>query len=128
MLAVSYWSHKVLRWMGPWLLMVAFASNLWLVDLPWARALLGAQVSAYALGFAAPLLRKVPVIGRMANGAWYFMVLNAALLIGTIKFLAGRAAPVWKATPRTAEILQMARAHSSQVKAVSGSREDRSTA
>jgi cellulose synthase/poly-beta-1,6-N-acetylglucosamine synthase-like glycosyltransferase len=128
MLAVSYWSHKVLRWMGPWLLMVAFASNLWLVDFPWARALLGAQVSAYALGFAAPLLRKVPVIGRMANGAWYFMVLNAALLIGTIKFLAGRAAPVWKATPRTAEILQMARAHSSQVKAVSGSQEDRSTA
>ena len=128
MLAVSYWSHKVLRWTGPWLLMVAFASNLWLVDIPWARALLGAQVSAYALGFAAPLLRKVPVIGRTANGAWYFMVLNAALLIGTIKFLAGRAAPVWKATPRTAEILQMARAHSSQVKAVSGSQEDRSTA
>jgi cellulose synthase/poly-beta-1,6-N-acetylglucosamine synthase-like glycosyltransferase len=128
MLALSYWSHKVLRWMGPWLLIVAFASNLWLADLIWAQALLWVQVSAYALGFAAPLLRPVPFIGRTVNAAWYFMALNAALLIGTITFLAGRAAPVWKATPRTAEILQMAHAHSGRAKVASGSQEDGSAA
>ena len=111
MLAVSYWSHKVLRWMGPWLLMAAFASNLWLLDRPWAQTLLGAQASAYALGFAAPLLRPLPMIGRTATAAWYFMVLNVALLFGMVKYLAGRAAPVWQTTPRTAELLPMAPAH-----------------
>lgn len=110
MLAVSYWSHKVLRWTGPWLLIVAFASNLWLVDRSWAQALLGAQASAYTLGFVSPLLRRVPLIGRTATAAWYFMVLNVALLLGTVKYLAGRAAPVWQTTPRTAEILQMVHA------------------
>ena len=118
LLALSYWSHKVLRWMGPWLLIVMFVSNVFLVDRQWALALLWAQVSVYALGLAAPLLRAVPFLGRAANGAWYFMVLNVALLMGTIKFLSGRAAPVWKATPRTAEILEVSRVQTHRVKAI----------
>ena len=128
MLALSYWSHKVLRWMGPWLLIMAFVSNLWLVDLPWAQALLGAQIFIYVVGLTASLLRPVPFIGQIANGVWYFMVLNAALLIGTIRFLTGRSAPVWKATPRTGEILQMAHTRSGRAKVVSGSQEGGSAA
>jgi len=127
-LALSYWSHKVLRWTGSGLLLVAFTSNLWLLDRPWAAAVFFAQVSFYMFGFGAPLLRRLPWIGRMASGAWYFMVLNAALLIGAVKFLLGRAAPVWKATPRTAEMMQMAQVRSRRAKAVSGSQEDRSAA
>ena len=128
LLALSYWSHKVLRWMGPWLLIVMFASNVFLIDRQWAQTLLWAQVSVYVLGLAAPLLRVVPFLGRAANGAWYFMVLNVALLIGTIKFLSGRAAPVWKATPRTTEILPVAHAHRGRTKVVSGSQEGGSAA
>jgi cellulose synthase/poly-beta-1,6-N-acetylglucosamine synthase-like glycosyltransferase len=128
MLALSYWSHKVLRWAGPGLLLVAFTSNLWLLDRPWATTVFAAQVSFYMLGFAAPLLRCLPWIGRMASSAWYFMVLNAALLIGTVKFLTGRAAPVWKATPRTADIMQMAHMRSGRAEAVQSSQEDSSAA
>jgi len=128
MLALSYWSHKVLRWLGPWLLIIIFISNLLLVDLRWAHALLWAQVSVYTVGFAAPLVRAVPFLGRAAYGTWYFMVLNAALLIGTIKFLAGRATPMWEATPRTADVLQIGRARPSRGRMVSGSQEDESAA
>ena len=123
MLAVSYWSHKVLRWMGPGLLIGAMASNLWLADRPWARALLLTQISAYALGLCAPLLRSVPALGRLAMASWYFMVLNAALLLGAIKYLAGRSAPVWQRTSRTAEVANLARGRS-RATTVAGSHED----
>lgn len=106
MLALSYWSHKVLRWLGPWLLILAFVSNLLLLDRPWGRALMALQGAGYTLGIAAPLVRRLPVVGRTATAASYFIALNAALLLGALKFLSGRSAPVWQTTPRTAEILQ----------------------
>lgn len=124
MLAASYWSHKILRWMGPLLLLTMFAANLWLADRPWGRGLLMAQVAVYALGFASSWLRSVPVIGRLATGIWYFMVLNAALLLGALKYLSGRAAPVWQRTPRTAEAMQRLRTHRDHRKAAARSQED----
>jgi len=128
MFAVSYWSHKVLRWMGPWLLIGTFVSSLWLVDRAWSRALLGAQLLAYGMGLAVPLFGRVPVIGRMAIAAWFFIVLNAAILIGTVKFLTGRAAPTWLTTPRTAEIRSITSALGARVQAVPEGREERPAA
>lgn len=124
MLAVSYWSHKIVRWIGPVLLLTAFVANLWLADRPWGRVLLIAQVAVYALGLAALWLRSVPVIGQLATGVWYFMVLNAALLIGTLKYLSGRAAPIWQRTPRTAERMQRLRTQRGHRKAAPRSQED----
>jgi cellulose synthase/poly-beta-1,6-N-acetylglucosamine synthase-like glycosyltransferase len=124
MLAFTYWSHKIIRWLGPVLLLTAFVSNLFLADRAWGRALLIVQLTAYALGLASPLLARVPVIGQAATGAWYFMVINAALLLGTCKYITGRAAPVWQRTPRTAERLERLRAHRGQRKAAARSQED----
>ena len=124
MLAVSYWSHKIVRWIGPVLLLTAFVANLWLADQPWGRILLIAQVAVYALGLAALWLSNVPVIGRLATGVWYFMVLNAALLIGTLKYLSGRAAPTWQRTPRTPERKQRLRTQRGHRKAAPRSQED----
>jgi cellulose synthase/poly-beta-1,6-N-acetylglucosamine synthase-like glycosyltransferase len=124
MLAFTYWSHKIIRWLGPVLLLTAFVSNLFLADRPWGRALLIAQLAGYALGFASSLFARVPVIGPAATGAWYFMVINAALLLGTFKYVTGRAAPVWQRTPRTAERVQRLRAHRGQRKAAARSQED----
>jgi len=124
MLAFSYWSHKIIRWMGPVLLMTAFIANLFLADRPWGRALLIGQVAVYALGFASSWFRSVPVIGRVATGVWYFMVLNAALLLGTLKYLSGRSAPVWQRTSRAAERTQRLRAHRGHMKAAARSRGD----
>ncbi|HET8722466.1 MAG TPA: glycosyltransferase family 2 protein [Nitrospira sp.] len=103
MLALCYWSHKILRWIGPALLVIVFVSNCWLVEYPWGRALLTAQIAFYGLGLAAPWLRNLPILGPVSTGVWYFIVLNAALLLGALKYLTGRAAPVWQRTPRKAE-------------------------
>jgi cellulose synthase/poly-beta-1,6-N-acetylglucosamine synthase-like glycosyltransferase len=104
MLAVSYWSHKVLRWLGPALLPALMASNVALLDHPWAQWLFGAQCACYTLGLAAPWLRLIPWLGRIATAVSYFIVLNAALLVGFIKFFSGKAGQTWQTTPRTAEM------------------------
>ena len=104
MLAVSYWSHKVLRWMGPGLLAAAAASNLFLLDRPWGRGLFAAQLTGYGLAALAPRLRRVPGIGRLAAAARYFVVLNAALAWGFLRCLRGQAGPAWQTTSRTAEL------------------------
>jgi cellulose synthase/poly-beta-1,6-N-acetylglucosamine synthase-like glycosyltransferase len=118
MLAVSYWSHKIVRWLGPALLVIACVGNIWLLDRPWGRALFLVQLAVYSIGFAAPMLRRLPLISQMATGVWYFMVLNAALLLGTLKYLAGRATPVWQRTPRTGERIPHLRAYRSHTKPV----------
>ena len=123
MLALSYWSHKILRWMGPALLLTAFLSNLWLMDRAWGFAALTVQVGAYALGCVSSSLRNVPALGKVATGMWYFMVLNAALLLGTLKYVTGRAAPVWQRTPRTAEMHRL-RTQRERATAASRSQED----
>ena len=124
MLALSYWSHKILRWMGPALLMMIFMANLWLLEYPWARALLVGQAAFYGLGFASFWLRKVPVLGQLSTGIWYFMVLNAALLLGMLKYVTGRAAPVWQRTPRTAERMPRHRTPRGHKTAAARSEED----
>lgn len=124
MLALTYWSHKIIRWVGPELLLTAFVANLWLIDRPWERRLFAAQLAFYSVGFASSRLRTIPVFGWLATGIWYFMVLNSALLIGTLKSMCGRAAPVWQRTPRTAERMQRVLMHREQTKAAARSQRD----
>ncbi|HKT34006.1 MAG TPA: glycosyltransferase family 2 protein [Nitrospira sp.] len=124
MLAVSYWSHKALRWLGPALLLTVFLANLWLMDQAWGRAALFAQVGLYGLGCASSWLRTVPLVGKLATGIWYFMVINAALLLGTLKYVTGRAAPVWQRTSRTAELMHRIRTRPTRVKAAARSQKD----
>ncbi len=104
MLALSYWSHKIFRWFGPVLLITAFVSNVWLLDQRWAQVVLALQLAAYGHGLASRWIRPIPVLGRVATGAWYFMVLNAALFLGFVKFISGTARPTWRTTSRTAEV------------------------
>ena len=46
--------------------------------------------------------RHVPIVGKAATGARYFLVLNAALLLGFVRFASGLARPTWDTTPRRA--------------------------
>jgi cellulose synthase/poly-beta-1,6-N-acetylglucosamine synthase-like glycosyltransferase len=100
MVALAYGSHKVVRWFGPWLLLVALAGSLAAADRALFRGLFAAQLTAYGLA-AAPALRRVPVMGRVASIARYFVVLNVGLALGSVRFVLGRQRPTWTTTPRT---------------------------
>jgi len=101
--ALALWSHKALRLAGPFLLLAALGANLWLVGESFYQLLFAAQAAVYGLGASAGKLRSVPLLGRAASVARYFIVLNAALAVGCVKYALGMASPVWNRTVRTAE-------------------------
>jgi cellulose synthase/poly-beta-1,6-N-acetylglucosamine synthase-like glycosyltransferase len=99
--AFALWSHKVLRWLTPQALLVALLTNLALAgSSPIYTALLAAQIGGYlfaALGLleVAPKPLRVP-----ANAAAHFVEMNAALLVGFIKFSRGAQGQAWSRTER----------------------------
>jgi len=100
MVALAYFSHKVLRWAGPLLLLIAFLANVWLLAYPLFRWLLAAQVGFYSLGLLATRLRVAPVVRLPAAAARYFIVLNVGLLLGFLRFVVGAQRPFWGTAPR----------------------------
>lgn len=100
MVALTYFSHKVLRWLGPWFLLAGFGGNFWLLGKPFFDLLFLGQLSFYTLGLGAALFRRVPALGLLATAARYFLVLNAGLFLGFARLSFGVARPTWATSPR----------------------------
>ncbi len=97
MVALSYFSHKVLRWLGPWLMLTSFVASLGLLGHPLFRWLFFGQLGFYGLGLIAAL---APLLRLAASGARYFIALNVALLLGFVRFTLGAQRPFWSTAPR----------------------------
>jgi cellulose synthase/poly-beta-1,6-N-acetylglucosamine synthase-like glycosyltransferase len=102
--AFTYLSHKILRWLGPFFLMGAMATNLLLWNVPFFRVALFAQVAFYAFAvFGA----YVPPRIRLLKPLWLstmFAGMNVALLFGFWRWISGSQKAAWKRTARLAEI------------------------
>jgi cellulose synthase/poly-beta-1,6-N-acetylglucosamine synthase-like glycosyltransferase len=100
MIALIYFSHKVLRWLGPWFLLAGLIGTVMLTDEPLFQVLLVGQVIFYLLAIAGKTLRRLPAIGGLAVAARYFVILNAGLFVGLVKLSLGAARPTWATAPR----------------------------
>lgn len=93
--AISLWSHKLLRWLVPFFLVGLFGSNLFLLDDTFGRATLVAQISFYAVALSGLAMRE-----RRLGFPWSvpasFCVVNVASFLGVIKCLSGRTSGKWK--------------------------------
>jgi len=101
--AVAFWSHKVLRWLTPFLLPPAFvASGFMTMRHPFWQAAFAAQICFYGGAAVGGLLSR----GRRAPGpfraAYYFLAINTALAIGMIRGMLGLQRPAWQRTVRGA--------------------------
>jgi cellulose synthase/poly-beta-1,6-N-acetylglucosamine synthase-like glycosyltransferase len=102
LLAARLASHKLLRWLVPFLLLGALAVSLALADRwPYRAAPLAAGLGALAFAVGAAARRRgrpVPFPLRL----WvYFCVVNAAAARGVVDFLRGRRRAVWAASATT---------------------------
>jgi len=108
-LAFSFLSHKVLRWIGPLLLIAAFVSSLAIV-LHQHGTMCGAN-AVYLIGFLGLcMLFLMPVLDLLMRKAnvhvfairllSYFCSVNLALLIGMFRFMRGVKSGTWKPTER----------------------------
>lgn len=93
----AFWSHKVLRWFGPFFLLGAIAANLMMPWNPLSLAALSLQLLFYLL---AGLGAIVPGRKLIFSAPHYFVLINIALLLGFFRFLTGRQAAAWQRTAR----------------------------
>ncbi len=93
-----YFSHRVLRWMTPFFLILALVLNALLAARQTIyQVLLMAQCVAYALMVVVHLrgVRWKPIYAP-----YYFLFLNVAILVGFIKNTLGMQKAVWESTKR----------------------------
>ena len=97
----SFLSHKVLRWLGPLFLIIAFITSALLSG--WNEiyeAMFISQVILLLLALLDFLLKKVRINFFILRFVSYFYAMNLALLIGFFKYLNGIKTNVWKPTER----------------------------
>ncbi|HUK24531.1 MAG TPA: glycosyltransferase [Terriglobales bacterium] len=92
--AIALWSHKLLRWLVPYFLLIAFLANLFLLHGRFFFATLALQIAFYALavvGVAAS--RRVKSLWSIPAS---FCVMNFAALLATLQCISGRTSGRWK--------------------------------
>ncbi|GGF25889.1 glycosyltransferase [Hymenobacter cavernae] len=101
--AFAFWSHKVLRWYTPQLLLLMLLANVVLVvrGTGWfyQLSLLG-QLGLPVLVGLDWLLRRVGFHSRILRFITHFYSMNAALLLGWWRYLRGIKTTVWQPTQR----------------------------
>ncbi|GHE89389.1 glycosyltransferase family 2 protein [Thalassotalea profundi] len=102
--SICYWSHKVLRWFAPHLMLIILLSNLFLINsAPYLLLFIG-QILFYGIGFYGQ--RKIDS-GEKVNGIVaiisFFLSMNIALGQGFFKFLKGHKSGGWQRTARSGD-------------------------
>ncbi len=93
--AWMFWSHKVLRWLVPFLLLQIFCANLFLLHQPLYQAAFAAQVGFYAaaaLGYVLEGRRPLP---WWLSFPYYFAGANLALFLGCLRSLTRAGSATW---------------------------------
>jgi cellulose synthase/poly-beta-1,6-N-acetylglucosamine synthase-like glycosyltransferase len=98
--AFCYFSHRVLRWIAPVLLLAAFLCSLVMIPRPIFAILAGAQSAFYLAALLGYRRKKNGQPVRPFSLPFHFSLMNLALLFGLFKYLSGRRSLVWTSTPR----------------------------
>lgn len=101
--AFTFANHKLLRWIGPFLLLIGLAGSAALARHQWFAALFAAQVVFYTLALAAGRVPNQPRFLRVLRLPAMFTLMNAALFVGFVRWARGRQSAAWRRTERTAE-------------------------
>lgn len=98
----AFWSHKGLRWTGPFLLLGAMVSSIGLGAMnPWFLPLAGGFAGVFLMAAADRFFgkRNGPHV-KLFRFARYFLSMNLALFLGFLDFLKGPRTSVWEPTRR----------------------------
>lgn len=105
--AFSFLSHKILRWLGPVFLILIFASNIFLFqDSTFYRIAFFVQIGLMTLPLIDYLLEKCRIQIILLRFIAHFYSMNAALLLGLVKYTKGVKSNVWEPTKRNQQEAQ----------------------
>jgi cellulose synthase/poly-beta-1,6-N-acetylglucosamine synthase-like glycosyltransferase len=100
LISFAFWSHKIFRWLTPLLMIVAFISNSFLLDLAVFRYLFAAQITFYVFSLIGYFLSLRKISIKLFSFCYYFTVTNIALLAGIYKFFTKKQTAAWQSTER----------------------------
>lgn len=100
--AFTFWSHKVLRWVCPFLMLGALFTGAALATFPLYRGMNILQALFYGLCAAGALLSPATPRFRLLRLFPMFAAMNLALLLGFFRHLRGSQSGLWPRTHRTA--------------------------
>ncbi len=101
LLSYAYWSHKIIRWFFPVLLVLIFILNLFLFKHSEIyQIIFYLQLGFYSFALIGYLLHKIKVRIEIFAMPFFFVLSNIALVIGFIKFLRNRHSIIWESTER----------------------------
>ena len=101
--SLKLWSHKVLRWWVPFMLLALLVINVNLVTKGTVYVItLIAQIIAYALAFAGFLYRDVDRLPNFMRIPYYFCLVNIASAVGLLEAMSGKSYTTWT-TARSGE-------------------------
>lgn len=99
--AYGLWSHKIIRWYSPVLLILLLISNIFLLqENIYFEYALYIQLSFYAAAVIGYLLKIIGIRLTPLLLCFYFVMTNVAMLIGIYKYLTGKQTAFWQSTPR----------------------------
>ena len=96
----TYFSHKVLRWVTPHLMVIMFIVSLMLIKEPLFQLVLVAQLIIYSFCWLAYKYMPIKKLPRILSLIVFFVSMNTALFIGFVKYLTQKANPAWQRTSR----------------------------
>lgn len=98
--ALQYLSHKVLRWLVPWLMLIVFGANLLLAaSSPLYALLMAGQLLFYASALLGWLLAgRTGLLGRVTSIPYYFCLVNLASLVALVEVFGGKEYRTWSSS------------------------------
>ncbi|WP_437191861.1 glycosyltransferase family 2 protein [Planctomicrobium sp. SH527] len=114
--AFAFWSHKVVRWICPFMMLVALVTNIVLVmqGQPGYEWLLLAQGLFYSVASLGRLLPGNGGAVRLVRLSSMFVSMNAALAVGFWRWISKRQKGTWARTARSVEVNAPQKATSSR--------------
>lgn len=96
----TYFSHRIIRWVVPFMLPLIFISNLAMAESPVYATLFVIQLLFYMMVFVTFFLQRHNISIRILNIPFFFITINLALLIGFLRNLFGTQTVSWDRTER----------------------------
>lgn len=99
--ALAFFSHKVLRWLAPFFLIIAFVTNIFLLTSGGVYVFIFIlQCVFYLAALAGQLMAHRKKSFKLLSLCYYFVSMNLALFLGFLKFLQGTQSVKWDRTER----------------------------
>jgi cellulose synthase/poly-beta-1,6-N-acetylglucosamine synthase-like glycosyltransferase len=88
--SLQLWSHKILRWLIPFFLIILLISNLFLLNILFFEILLYSQLLFYFIAMIGSRIRN-----KLFSIPYYFCLINLSSMLAFIDFLKGKTKITW---------------------------------